>query len=229
MKVVFSDDDIAVIIKPPWVSSQSMPDGHGVPDILKSQMNCMIYPVHRLDAATSGLMVYAKSKRAASEISRDIVTGCFYKEYIALVHGVPSPKVGEYEDLLYHDVVKNRSFVVQRERKSVRRALLTYETVNTVNTESGDVSIVRIYPKTGRTHQIRVQFATREMPLVGDKKYGAKDNENRLALCCRRLDFKHPTTGEDLTFIIPSSEIEILDSVRKKPSAAAEKQRADEN
>ncbi len=223
MKVVYSDDDIAVIIKPSGVSSQFMPDGRGAPDILKAQMNCMIYPVHRLDAATSGLMVYAKSKRAASVLSRDIADGNFRKEYIALVHGVPSPVSGEYADFLYHDSAKNKSFAVRRERPGVRKALLEYETVKTVKTDSGDVSVVRVFPKTGRTHQIRVQFASRRMPLVGDKKYGAHDGEKRLALFCRRLGFRHPETGEDMTFSVPNSEIGIFDSVFMNPSAASEK------
>ena len=223
MKVVYSDNNIAVIIKPPWMSSQFMPDGHGAPDVLKEKLNCMIYPVHRLDAATSGLMVYAKSKHAAAVISRGILNGSFFKEYVALVHGIPSPAVGKYEDLLYHDTAKNKTFVVDRERNSVRTALLSYETVKTLKTESGDVSVVRIVPKTGRTHQIRVQFASRQMPLVGDKKYGARDDEKRLALCCRRLDFTHPETGEELTFIIPDSEIEIFDYIRKKPPVTADR------
>lgn len=200
MKIVYSDRDIAVIVKPSGISSQSTPDRKGVPDLLSTELNGEIYTVHRLDEATAGLMVYARTKEAAAVLSRDLADRLFEKEYIARVHGIPEPPEGECNDLLFRDRAKNKSYVVKRERKGVKKASLEYTTLKTNETENGTVSTVRIKLHTGRTHQIRVQFSSRKMPLVGDGKYGARDGENKLALFCCRLSFKHPSTGEALTF-----------------------------
>lgn len=200
MNTVYSDSAVAVIIKPAGMQSQSTPKGDGVPDILAREYGCSVFPVHRLDFATAGLMVYAKSSAAAAALSRQITEGIFKKEYIAVVHGVPTPPVGEYTDLLYHDKNKNKSYVVKRERRGVRSASLTYDMLKTGETALGTLSAVRIRLKTGRTHQIRVQFASRSMPLVGDSRYGAADGEKRLALFSTFLSFSHPSTGKTMSF-----------------------------
>lgn len=200
MEIIYSDRDISVVIKPAGMSSQSMPDGTGAPDVIGREENCTVYPVHRLDTATAGVMVYAKNKSAAAALSRDIAGGAFEKEYVALVHGAPSPEKGEFCDLLFRDASKNKSYVVKRERRGVKKASLEYETLCTRETDFGTVSAVRIRLQTGRTHQIRVQFASRKLMLVGDGKYGARDGAKNLALFCRRLSFPLPSTGERLTF-----------------------------
>ena len=200
MKIVYSDPDIAVIIKPTGMSSQSTSDKSGVPDKLTEMLGGEFFAVHRLDEATAGLMVYARSAHAAAVLSRDIAERRFEKDYIARVHGVPVPPSGEYSDFLFHDRTKNKSYVVSRERKGVKKAVLEYRTLKTEQTENGWISTVLVHLKTGRTHQIRVQFAARKTPLVGDGKYGARDGEKTLSLFCCRLSFIHPAAGRKMTF-----------------------------
>ena len=165
MEILYSDNDIAVCVKPVGLDSE-----HQVPEQLKEQLGGQYYPVHRLDKNVGGVMVYARSSAAAAALSRAIQDGTMIKEYVALVHGTP-PETGDWTDLLWKDSTKNKVFVVKRERKGVKKARLEFTRLT-----EGEVSLVRIRLHTGRSHQIRVQFASRGFPLVGDHKYGAKDN-----------------------------------------------------
>ena len=200
MDVLFQDINIIVCIKPAGVSAEEA-GGAGLPALLRAQTGCAaIYPVHRLDTAAAGLTVCAKTREAAAALSRAIAEGAFRKEYLAAVHGAPEPSAGEYTDLLFKDAKKNKTYVVKTARRGVREARLAYETVSAAGTPWGDGSAVRVRLFTGRTHQIRVQFAARGNPLFGDGRYGARDKCPCLALFSHKLAFPHPATGETVSF-----------------------------
>lgn len=164
MEILYSDRDIAVCIKPVGLDSEKE-----VPDALKEQLGGEIFPLHRLDRNVGGVMVYTRQKQAAAALSKAIREGTMVKEYYAMVHGTP-PESGDWEDLLWKDSAKNKVFVVKRERKGVKKARLEFQRRTT-----GTQSLVHIRLHTGRSHQIRVQFASRGFPLVGDHKYGSHD------------------------------------------------------
>ena len=196
MEILFEDEDILVCIKPVGVVSQSDETANNMISLLQTLTGGSIYPLHRLDREVGGVMVYAKSRFAASVLSKDIANHKFKKEYMVLVHGKPQENRGEMRDLLFKDSRKNKSFVVKRMRKWVKEALLDYEVLNSKN----GLSLVKILLHTGRTHQIRVQFASRKMPLAGDKKYGANDDFNNIGLWSYRITFTHPKTKEKMIF-----------------------------
>lgn len=201
MEILFNDNDIIVCIKPRGVLSQS--DISGKPnmiDILKEHCKSDIYPIHRLDREVSGVMVYAKNKNSASSLSRQVQNGELKKEYIAMIHRRPTENSGEMVDFLFKDSNKNKSFVVKKERKGVKKAILNYELIKSLTIENEEYSIVKIKLVTGRTHQIRVQFSSRNMPLVGDRKYGSKDTFKNIGLWSFGLAFLHPTTKERMSF-----------------------------
>ncbi len=206
MNLLFEDNHIIVCIKPAGISSQERPDKKDMVNELlkycKNQGNsqAQIFPVHRLDTATAGIMVYAKTKAAAAFLSNAITQNNFHKEYLAIVHNVPEEKTAVLEDLLFKDTKKNKTYVVKRERKGVKKASLTYTLVKTYQSDTDVYSLLKIRLHTGRTHQIRVQFASRKMPLLGDGKYGAADNIPTLGLFSCALTFTHPETKEKLTF-----------------------------
>ena len=200
-EVLYSDKDIAVVIKPRGVISE---DGEG--SIFSHIRHALsvenVYPIHRLDRDVSGVMVFALSKKAAAFLSKEVADGALEKVYLAVVHGKPTEDSGVYSDLLFKDSKKNKSYVVKRERKGVRYAELSYEVLSS----NGEKSLIRIKLHTGRSHQIRVQFSSRKMPLLGDRKYGAVDSEEKIALFSHSLTFRHPS-GETMTFSkIPSEE-----------------------
>ena len=203
INVVYSDSDIIVCEKPIGTLSEG-----DMPALLCEQCALAAPPfvVHRLDRGTGGLMVYAVTKKAAAALSGAITGGTFKKEYLAAVHGRPEQTAGTWRDLLYHDAKKNKSYVVTRERHGVREAVLDYELQSSVETDSGTLSLVLIRLHTGRTHQIRVQFSHRHMPLFGDRRYGARDSGSTPALWSHRLSFPHPATGESMTFTLPAPE-----------------------
>lgn len=154
--------------------------------------------VHRLDFGVGGTMVYASSSKAASKLSAAVSERSFEKQYLAVVCGCPAESSGVYKDLLFKDSAKNKSYVVDRMRKGVKEASLEYRVLDTQITEKGELSLVWIKLHTGRTHQIRVQFASRKTPLYGDGKYGSKTNEKITALWSRSLSFAHPVTGKSI-------------------------------
>lgn len=202
MTVLYSDAHIVVAVKPAGLSSQKSPTGNDMLSALVAEGFGECFPVHRLDTATQGVMVYARTSAAAGKLGGQLASGGFQKEYYAVVHGAPDPAQGSMSDLLFHDKQKNKSFVVKKKRNGVKDALLDYETVSTGEINGGKVSLVRIKLHTGRTHQIRVQFASRGLPLCGDGKYGAKDSLP-LMLCCFSLSFVHPATGKPMEFSVP--------------------------
>lgn len=187
MEILFSDNQIVVCLKPVGMDSEQ-----DVPQSLRQQLGGDIFPLHRLDKNVGGVMLYARTRAAAAKFSRLIQDGALVKEYVAQVHGAP-PDEGDLNDLLWKDSAKNKVFVVKRERKGVKKARLTYRVIR-----SGECSLVRVRLYTGRSHQIRVQFASRGFPLVGDHKYGSRDEATAPMLfsCC--LTFPHQ--GREMKF-----------------------------
>ena len=175
MEILYSDKDLSICIKPVGLDSE-----HEVPEALCAALGGEVFPVHRLDKNVGGVMVYARSKKAAAALSKAVQDGSLVKEYVALVHGAP-PESGDWEDLLFKDSSKNKVFVVKKERKGVKKARLEFHRLT-----EGESSLVRIRLHTGRSHQIRVQFSSRGFPLLGDHKYGARDEHTAPMLfsCC---------------------------------------------
>ena len=187
MEILYQDKELAVIVKPVGMESQEE-----IPAALTKALGGAFYPVHRLDLNVGGVMVYARSKEAAAALSRTIQDGAMVKEYVAMVHGTP-PESGDWEDLLFKDSSRNKVFVVGRMRGGVKNARLEYKRLT-----EGETSLVHIRLRTGRSHQIRVQFASRKYPLVGDHKYGSRDEANAPMLFSCRITF--PWKGETKRF-----------------------------
>ena len=206
MRIVFEDESIVVGIKPEGLLSQSdSTGGESAVSCLQQLTGSEIYPVHRLDRTTMGLMVFAKNTHSAAVLSRDITEHRLEKRYIALVHGRPEKPSGEMRDMLFFDRKKNKSFVVKKERSGVKKAVLEYTVIEETEHSFGAVSSLDIRLETGRTHQIRVQCASRKMPLLGDRRYGAQDEFKKIALCAYRLELQHPKSREKLEFDITSA------------------------
>lgn len=206
MKILFEDNEVVVLVKPVGVPSETTKNGErGILDLLKEQQGLKdVFLLHRLDRNVGGVMVFAKTKKSAAHISKQIQENTFKKTYLAVVDGVIEEKQGIYKDLLFKDSSKNRSYVVNRMRKGVKEASLEYVVLN----ENNNKSLVKVTLHTGRTHQIRVQFSSRKKPLCGDIKYGSKDRESDIALFSHSISFCHPVTEEILTFTEYPTKIE---------------------
>lgn len=187
MEFLHTDRDIAVILKPVGMDSE-----REAPTAIAQALGGQVFPIHRLDQNVGGCMVYARTRRAAAALSRAVQDGTMKKEYVALVHGAV-PESGDWEDLLWKDSAKNKVFVVKRERRGVKSARLEFTRLR-----AGDPALVRILLHTGRSHQIRVQFASRGFPLLGDHKYGARDEFSTPMLYSCALTF--PMNGRTLHF-----------------------------
>lgn len=183
MEILYSDFNIAVCVKPVGLDSEAE-----VPAALKEQLGGEIFPIHRLDKNVGGVMVYARKKQAAAALSKAVQEGTMVKEYVAMVHGTP-PESGDWEDLLWKDSKKNKVFVVKRQRGGVKKARLEFKRLS-----AGETSLVHVLLHTGRSHQIRVQFSSRGFPLVGDHKYGSRDERTEPMLFSCRISF--PYQGE---------------------------------
>ena len=187
MDILYSDKQIIVCIKPVGLDSEK-----DVPEALKEQLGGEIFPIHRLDQNVGGVMVFARTKQSAASLSKSVQEGSMVKEYVAMVHGTP-PESGDWEDLLWKDSKRNKVFVVKRQRAGVKKARLEF-----TRQSAGEESLVRIRLHTGRSHQIRVQFASRGFPLVGDHKYGSRDEKTAPMLFSCRITF--PYRGETRQF-----------------------------
>ena len=177
LEIIRETAELALCVKPVGVRAQ----GEGetdLPALLSRQLGCSIYPVHRLDQAVGGLMVFARTGAMAAKLSQAMAEGTLQKEYLAVLGARPKDDSGELFDLLFHDRFKNKTYVVSKERKGVKKASLSYRVV----AEADGLCLVHVRLHTGRTHQIRVQFASRGMPLVGDGKYGSRKNAASPAL-----------------------------------------------
>lgn len=187
MNILYSDRDLAVCIKPVGLDSEGE-----VPAALKEQLGGELFPIHRLDKNVGGVMVYARTRQAAAALSKAVQEGTMVKEYVAMVHGTPAES-GDWEDLLWKDSKKNKVFVVKRMRGGVKKARLEFKRLT-----AGETSLVHIRLHTGRSHQIRVQFSSRGFPLVGDHKYGSRDEATAPMLFSCRITF--PFKGETKCF-----------------------------
>ena len=195
MRILYEDQDMVVCVKPARVLSTDEPGG--LPELLRQALGTGDFrTVHRLDRVVSGLMVVARNAAAASELSRQIREDGFEKEYLAVVHGKPEAGSGRLCDLLGRDKARKMTYVASEPGKDIQPAALEYRLLNHQN----GLSRVRIRLETGRTHQIRVQFASRGMPLVGERKYSERNDPCEIALWSYRLAFCHPKTGERMEF-----------------------------
>ena len=197
MEILYQDANILVCIKPARVLSTDEPGG--LPGLVREALGdpkADVRTVHRLDRVVSGVMVLARSANAASELSRQIREEQFRKEYLAVVHGRPENPEGTLHDLLARDKARRMTFVAEAPGKGVQEAALSYRVLEYAN----GMSLVRVRLHTGRTHQIRVQFSSRGMPLVGERKYAVWNDPCELALWSAKIGFYHPETGEWVEF-----------------------------
>ena len=202
MELVYVDDDIVVCVKPARVLSTDEPGG--VPELVRRVLGTDdVRTVHRLDRVVSGLMVLARNANAASMLSRQIRENEFEKEYLAVIHGSPEDDTGRLWDLLLRDKARKMTVVASGEGKGVQPASLQYQ----VQKRKDSMSRVCIKLETGRTHQIRVQFASRGLPLVGERKYSTREDNCEIALWSYRLAFNHPKTGKKLEFILEPPQV----------------------
>ncbi|MBQ8911511.1 MAG: RluA family pseudouridine synthase [Clostridia bacterium] len=193
MNILYETKKLIVFIKPAGMLSEEDGNKRSVPRALKEYLagkgekDPKIFTVHRLDRDVSGVMVVAKNAATASVLSKAVTDRTIEKEYLAVVKGVPEKEEAVLKDLLFRDAAKGKTYVTDRMRKGVREASLAYKLLETTEHEGQTLSLVRIRLHTGRTHQIRVQFASRKLPLCGDGRYGSSDGGTRPALFSARL------------------------------------------
>lgn len=229
MEIIYEDKELVVCHKMPGIPVQTAKIGK--PDMVsllrnyfaaRGEENTQIFVIHRLDQPVEGVMVFARNKQAAAELSRQSRERDMDKCYLALVEGVFEESSGMLDDYLLHDKKANNSRVVPRGTQGAKRAVLRYEVeqvrkaeeMNHANQperhpeilagEGSGVSLVRVQLETGRHHQIRVQMANAGHPLVGDKKYNPNCAAGYLpvGLCAVRIAFLHPVTGKAMEFTV---------------------------
>ena len=196
VKLLYRDRDIAVAVKPVGLHSER--GEGGFPAVLAASLGLpeeAVFPVHRLDAVTGGAMVWALNAAAAARLSRAVQDGNLRKTYLAVAEGRPEGEAGEWSDLLFWDRRSQKAYVVSRARKGAKAAEAAFR----VEAEAEGLTLLTLRPRTGRTHQLRVQCASRGLPLYGDRRYGAKQGRSA-ALWAAGLAFAHPLTGESLCF-----------------------------
>jgi len=198
MEILFEDKHIIVCIKPAGIPSEGK--GSIVETLSAERNGAYVALVHRLDTGVGGCMVFAKTKKAAAKLSALIQEKKMTKEYLAVLCGEPEKEEDTLCDLLFKDSSKNKSFVVKRPRRGVKDAKLFYRKLQSVDNGEEKLSLVRVHLFTGRTHQIRVQFSSRHLPLYGDGKYGGKSAKTGIALWSCLLSFPHPETGNGMVF-----------------------------
>ena len=197
VEVCYQDADILVCVKPARVLSTDEPGG--LPELLRMQLGdpgADFRTVHRLDRVVSGLMVLARNSQAASLLSRQVREGEFQKTYYAVIHGAPEKERDTLEDLLGRDKARKMTYVAAQPGKGIQQASLSYRILG----RAGGFSELEIRLHTGRTHQIRVQFASRGFPLVGERKYSTLDDPCEIALYSRSIGFRHPVSGNWMHF-----------------------------
>ena len=184
-----SEDDGSEKCMPHWLRQHYR--AAGKPDYIAT--------VHRLDKITGGVMVFSRRKEVTGKLTALVAEHRITKEYLAVLRGHPETEEATLKDLLFRDATHNKSFVVQRMRKGVREASLSYRALG----HTDALTLVRVQLHTGRTHQIRVQFSSRQLPLLGDIRYGSKDPNCTAALWSFRLAFIHPVTKKSVDIMLP--------------------------
>lgn len=208
VKILFENNELIVCEKPVGILSQAdAKGGRSMVTLLTEHIEANgekgeIGVVHRLDKNVGGLMVYTKKSFAAAKLSQAIQNREFDKEYLTVIQGEPEEKSAVLEDLLFKDSSKNKTYVVKRERKGVKKASLEYKVLETIEYQGEKLSLVHVRLHTGRTHQIRVQFASRKMPLLGDNKYGSREHQCDIALWSYRLAFANPKDKKKIDYSI---------------------------
>ncbi len=206
LRILYEDEYLIAVDKPYGLLSEGEGEDSLITQLTRylkeSGKPAFIKPVHRLDRTTRGAIIYAKTSECARRLCEMIRSGTVRKIYTAKIEGIPEYQKGYLEDMLFYDRRRNKSFVVKNERKGVKRAKLYYEVLSVENIEDTAVSEVKVELLTGRTHQIRVQFASRGMPIVGDRRYGSTIR-SQILLFSSEIRLKHPFTGEEL--VIDSS------------------------
>ena len=208
LKVIYEDNHIIVVEKTPNIPSQS--DKTGDIDMLtlvkqyikekyNKPGNVYLGLVHRLDRPVGGIMIFAKTSKAASRLSNQVREKIFKKEYLAVVDGKITTRSGTLENYLYKDERNNMSKVVSKDKKNAKLAKLDYEVI-TYN-EVKNLSLLKINLHTGRHHQIRVQLSNFGHSIFGDQKYGTRGTGKQIALWAYELTIMHPITKEEMTFI----------------------------
>ena len=205
-----------VCVKPIGIAAQGT-QAEAMPQLLSEQLGCDIFPVHRLDQTVGGIMVYAKTVQEAARLTQAMGQGQMQKTYLAVLTGCPAEKAGTLEDLLFHDRVKNKTYVVKRMRGGVKQAKLHYE----ILARQDGLSLVHIRLETGRTHQIRVHMASLGHPVCGDPIYGFQRSgagNCPLMLHARELHIRHPKTGEEMNFVAepPQDYAAVLERLRRE-------------
>ena len=207
LKVIYEDNHILVVEKPPNVPSQS--DKTNDIDMLtickkyikekyNKPGNVYLGLIHRLDRPVGGIMIFAKTSKSASRLSNQVREKIFKKKYLAVVDGKPENKTGILEDYLYKDERNNISKVVTKDKKNAKYAKLEYELI--VYDEVKNLSLLSINLYTGRHHQIRVQLSNFGHSIFGDQKYGTRGQGKQIALWAYELEIEHPITKEKMTF-----------------------------
>ena len=201
LHILYEDAHLVLCVKPVGVLSEDSEQGACMPALLRRHYREQGKPdyiatVHRLDKIVGGVMLFSRRREVTGKLTAAVAEHRVTKEYLAVLRGHPAEASATLTDLLFRDASKNKSYVVKRMRKGVREASLEYVTLGSTE----ELTLVRVRLHTGRTHQIRVQFASRGLPLSGDRKYGASDAPWPIALWSYRLSFAHPQTGEAMTF-----------------------------
>ena len=187
--ILYKDEYFCICEKPPGIVSETP----GLPELVSSRIGTRLYPVHRLDQGTGGVCVMAFSSQACNAAMRLFQSGNICKQYLAVVSGSPGSDSGTYTDLLFHDQKGNKTYVVNSHRKGVRDAVCDWKLVSSASWYDHPVlSLIRVELHSGRTHQIRVQFSHRGLPLVGDRKYGSRVPAEYPSLWAESISFKHP-------------------------------------
>ena len=208
LHILYEDAHLVLCVKPVGVLSEDSEQGACMPALLRRHYREQGKPdyiatVHRLDKIVGGVMLFSRRREVTGKLTAAVAEHRVTKEYLAVLRGHPAEASATLTDLLFRDASKNKSYVVKRMRKGVREASLEYVTLGSTE----ELTLVRVRLHTGRTHQIRVQFASRGLPLSGDRKYGASDAPWPIALWSYRLSFAHPQTSEAMTFACPPPDM----------------------
>lgn len=207
LEILYEDNHIIVVKKEPNIPSQAdKTEDLDMLTIIKQYLkekydkpgNVYLGLVHRLDRPVGGVMVFAKTSKAASRLSNQVREEVFKKKYLAVVDGKFENKNGVLEDYLYKDERNNMSKVVSKDKKNAKLAKLDYEVL--AYNEVKNLSLVKVNLHTGRHHQIRVQLANSGHSIFGDQKYGSRGKGKQIALWAYELIIQHPVTKEELTF-----------------------------